>query len=144
MIDKLEAKGFDASVAARVWLEKFNTAMVSNDFDSAAALFLDDGLWRDLLAFTWNIETMDGATMIRDALREAQAVVKASDFRIAEDRTPPRVVSRAGRKVVEAIFAFETDKGLASGVQSHHVQTDLSIDTVVEKAVIKSKDESEI
>jgi cation diffusion facilitator CzcD-associated flavoprotein CzcO len=116
MIDNLESTDFDANAAARTWLEKFNTAMVSEDFDGASALFLDDGLWRDLLAFTWNIETMDGAAAIRDALGEAQAVVKATGFRIAADRTPPRVVSRAGRRVVEAIFAFETDKGLASGV----------------------------
>ena len=116
MIYNLQSTGFDASAAARTWLENFNAAMVAEDFDGLATLFLDNGLWRDLLAFTWNIETIDGAPAIRDTLRGSQAVVKASDFRIAVDRTPPRVVSRAGRKVVETIFAFETDKGLASGV----------------------------
>ena len=37
-------------------------------------------------------------------------------FRLAEDRTPPRWVNRAGVDAIEAIFCFETKTGRGSGV----------------------------
>jgi hypothetical protein len=34
----------------------FEAALQSRDAAAAAVLFLADGLWRDVLAFTWNIQ----------------------------------------------------------------------------------------
>ena len=42
-----------APEAAQAWLGRFQTALQRNDAAAAAELFLPDGLWRDLLAFTW-------------------------------------------------------------------------------------------
>jgi hypothetical protein len=36
----------------------FEAALQSHDAAVAAELFLVDGLWLDVLAFTWNIQTM--------------------------------------------------------------------------------------
>ena len=41
-------------------LETFNTAMAAGDGSAMASCFEADGYWRDLLAFTWNITTMQG------------------------------------------------------------------------------------
>ena len=40
-------------------LENLNQALVKKDPEAFASCFLDDGYWRDLLAFTWNIKTLE-------------------------------------------------------------------------------------
>ena len=101
---------------ANRWLAAFEGALANSDADGAASLFLADGHWRDLLAFTWSIRTEDGADAIREALRRTLAPTRPRDFHLPEGREAPRVVTRAGRDIVEAIFAFETELGRANGV----------------------------
>ena len=98
------------------WLANFEKAISGSDFDSLDALFHRDGHWRDLLAFTWHIQTVSGAGAIVDALKAYVASTKPSGFKTDRQRTPPRVVTRAGIEAVEAIFSFETAFGPASGV----------------------------
>lgn len=45
---------------AEDWLAAFETALHAGDVDGVAGLFLADGLWRDLLAFAWTIQTIAG------------------------------------------------------------------------------------
>ena len=45
-----------------------------------------------------------------------QATARARGFAIAEGRTPPRRVQRAGFDVIEGIFQFETEVGRGFGV----------------------------
>jgi cation diffusion facilitator CzcD-associated flavoprotein CzcO len=98
------------------WLAAFEAALQSRDAVAAAALFLADGLWRDVLAFTWNIQTMAGRPAIEATLRQTLARTKPANFHIPSRRTPPRRVSRAGTESIEAIFAFETAFGPANGI----------------------------
>jgi len=101
---------------AEGWLKAFEAALQSRDAAAAAALFLDDGLWRDVLAFTWNIQTMAGRPAIEATLRQTLARTKPANFRIPPRRTPPRRVSRAGTESIEAIFEFDTAFGPAHGI----------------------------
>ena len=105
-----------AQADAQNWLDTFAAALQSNDAVAAAALFLDDGLWRDLLAFTWTLRTMAGRTAIETALRETLARTKPTNFHFPAKRTPPRWVSRAGTDCIEAIFEFKTTFGPGHGV----------------------------
>jgi cation diffusion facilitator CzcD-associated flavoprotein CzcO len=98
------------------WLAAFEAALQSHDAAAAAELFLGDGLWRDVLAFTWNIQTMAGRPAIEATLRQTLARTKPANFRIPPRRTPPRRVSRAGTESIEAIFEVETAFGPANGV----------------------------
>ena len=59
--------------AATRWLESFSTALARRDLDAAAALFEPAGYWRDLVAFTWNIETGEGRAAIRARLERTLA-----------------------------------------------------------------------
>ena len=108
--------GVNPHDAASQWLRDFGSAAARGDADAAAALFLPDGHWRDLVAFTWHIRTVSGADDIKAALRETLSTVRPSKFRVAEKRTAPRVVTRAGVETIEALIAFETAIGQASGV----------------------------
>ena len=50
------------SVVAEVeqWLSRFDEALTQGDSAAAAELFGQDSYWRDLVAFTWNITTVEG------------------------------------------------------------------------------------
>ena len=73
-------------VAAEVdqWLASFEEALASGDSAAAADLFAQDGFWRDLVAFTWNIKTLEGPEEIRAMLDATLARVKPSDWRTTE------------------------------------------------------------
>ena len=116
MMNIAERSRANAPSEARAWLAGFDAALQAQDAVGAAALFTADGLWRDVLAFTWTIRTQAGRAAIAAALRETLARTRPRDFHIAPGRTPPRWVTRAGTDCIEAIFAFETAFGPGNGV----------------------------
>ena len=113
---------FDKTVArsekelVEQWLEQLDAALQSKDQASIASLFAPDGHWRDLIAFTWSITPSQGSNDIAALMTDKQATAKARGFAIAEGRTPPRRVQRAGIEVIEAIVQFETEVGRGFGV----------------------------
>jgi len=107
--------GLDLEAAASGWLQAFEAALAAGDA-AAAGLFAADGHWRDVLAFTWTIETANGTDAIQAALARTTESVRPAGFRLAPGRTPPRRVTRAGTAALEAIFEFTTAIGECSGV----------------------------
>src|SRR5690242_4894495 len=103
------------SVIVESWLAAFETA-VANDPGSLSELFHADCYWRDVLALTWRIVTVEGRDAVVGGLNEQVGKARPRNFRIASDRTPPRNVMRAGTDAIEAIFLFETVDGVGSGV----------------------------
>jgi putative flavoprotein involved in K+ transport len=116
MMNIADRKQATAQADAQRWLDAFDAALQARDVSAAAALFIDDGLWRDVLAFTWTIQTMTGRRAIEAALRETIVRTKPANFHIPEGRTPPRWVSRAGTECIEAIVEFETAFGPCHGI----------------------------
>jgi cation diffusion facilitator CzcD-associated flavoprotein CzcO len=113
MLDRSE----DTSLATTDrWLAEFENAMSAGDAAALEALFCADGHWRDLLAFTWHLQTVSGSTAIAGALLALASDVQARHFERDRARTPPRLVTRAGFEAVEAIFHFDTAAGKANGV----------------------------
>ena len=108
----------DATLAlvATAWLAGFEQALAARDDTSLEALLRADAHWRDLLAFTWQVETVSGAQKIAAAFRRHGADKGARGFAIDPARTPPRVVTRAGENVIEAFFRFETVCARAQGL----------------------------
>jgi len=116
MMNVVERKQTTAQADARRWLDSFSAALNAQDTAAAANLFLADGLWRDVLAFTWNIQTMSGRPAIEATLRGALARTQPANFHIPQARTPPRRIMRAGAEVIETLFDFETTSGPSAGV----------------------------
>jgi Pyridine nucleotide-disulphide oxidoreductase len=116
MMNVAERTRSNAPAEAQRWLATFEAALQAQDAAAAAALFLDDGLWRDLLAFTWNIQTMAGRAAIEATLRATLARTRSANFRIPPRRTPPRWIGRAGNECIETIFEFETALGPCHGI----------------------------
>jgi len=106
----------DGQRIATSWLEEFADALRSGDAAAAAGLFAADGHWRDVLAFTWRLQTESGAAAIEAALAATLARTQPTNFHIPAGRSPPRRVRRAGTDCIEAVFEFETAFGRANGV----------------------------
>ena len=116
MTQQINLAEIDPDAAATTWLQAFDTALTHGDTLGAARLFLPDGHWRDLVALTWHIQTMNGTAEIAATLARTVPEARPAGFRIAPHRTPPRLVTRAGTRTIEALIAFETATGQASGV----------------------------
>jgi putative flavoprotein involved in K+ transport len=116
MMNVAERKQANAPADAQSWLAHLAAALQTQDAAATAELFLPDGLWRDVLAFTWTIQTMSGRPAIETMLREALAHTKPTNFHIPAKRTPPRWVTRVGTEAIEALFEFETAFGPGAGV----------------------------
>jgi cation diffusion facilitator CzcD-associated flavoprotein CzcO len=116
MMNIADRKQSTAAADAQRWLESFETALSAQDAAAAAELFTAHGLWRDVLAFTWTIQTMAGRAAIETTLRETLARTRPVNFHIPTKRTPPRWVTRGGTENIEILFEFETAFGPANGV----------------------------
>lgn len=106
----------DISVAAQGWLDAFERGLGRPDPSTLDRLFLADSFWRDVLALSWNLQTIAGRQTIAQALATLAPKAAPADFKIAPNRAPPRWVSRAGTNTIEAIFNFETAIGRGSGI----------------------------
>lgn len=112
MLDKTD----DISVAAEAWLAQFEEALTKPDDGLLKTLFCQDSYWRDVLALSWNIQTINGADGILRELKTLARSAAPRGFAIDPDRRAPRKVLRAGTNCIEAIFKFETRVGRGSGI----------------------------
>ncbi|UGY05933.1 flavin-containing monooxygenase [Bradyrhizobium quebecense] len=112
MLDKTD----DISVAADNWLVQFEDALAGPDDVLLKPLFHPESYWRDVLALSWNIQTVNRAFAIVEELPAHARRSAPHDFRIDAERAPPRRVMRAGTSAIEAIFKFETAVGRGHGI----------------------------
>jgi putative flavoprotein involved in K+ transport len=112
MLDKTN----DVSIAAADWLAQFEKALAKPGDGALKGLFHPDSFWRDALALSWNLQTVNGATAIVKELQARAATAAPGGLRIAPGRAAPRWVIRAGTNAIEAIFKFETSVGRGSGI----------------------------
>ncbi len=64
------------------WLTTFTAALAARDTTAAATHFHDDGAWRDLLAFTWNIHTAEGPRAIAAMLDATLAATAPANWTV--------------------------------------------------------------
>ncbi|MCA0250314.1 MAG: NAD(P)/FAD-dependent oxidoreductase [Proteobacteria bacterium] len=82
------------------WLAEFASALKRSDIEGVASLFAEECYWRDLVAFTWNIATLESRSAIADMLKARLADVRPDSFKAGE---------RSGW------FTFETALGRGTG-----------------------------
>src|SRR5258707_7879889 len=112
MLDKTT----DLSIAADNWLAQFETALAARDGGGLEELFHPDSYWRDALALSWTLQTINGRDAILKTLTAQVASAAPAGFAIDPDRAPPRKVMRAGTDCIETIFKFETRTGRGDGI----------------------------
>jgi len=90
------------------WLAAFQEALTARDVDRAAGMFAATSFWRDLIAFSWNITTVEGPDGVRDLLSATLDRTDPSGFRTSEEPTEDD-------GVVSAWIEFETAVGRGRG-----------------------------
>ena len=108
-LDRSESTGVSAPQRADAWLAAFAGALAARDVDLAAGMFAARSFWRDLVAFTWNITTVEDREGVRDLLAATL------------DRTDPGALATSepateDAGVVTAWFTFETGVGRGVGL----------------------------
>ena len=83
------------------WLSRLNDALTGRDPTEAAELFAEESFWRDFVAFTWNIKTMEGPAEIADMLTSTLASTQPENWSLVGD------ASEAGG-ITEGWIGFDT------------------------------------
>ena len=83
------------------WLAHLERALAAGEAEQTLALFQTRCFWRDMVAFTWNIKTMEGKAEIAPFLLATLAHTRALNFRIEGE-------ARETNEATEARFTFET------------------------------------
>ena len=78
------------------WLDQFNAALADRDAGAVADLFTTDSFWRDLVALTWNLKTVEGREGVRDMLEHTLGRAQPGGFHATEPADRGR---RRGRGV---------------------------------------------
>src|SRR6266478_6496680 len=98
MLDRTD----DISIATENWLAQFETALTTPDDVLLKTLFHPDSYWRDVLALSWNIQTLNGADAILTELKAQARRARPAGFAIDPDRAAPRKVMRADTNTIKA------------------------------------------
>jgi cation diffusion facilitator CzcD-associated flavoprotein CzcO len=112
MLDRTQ----DISASAENWLVEFERALEQPDSRTLRPLFHPDSFWRDVLALSWNLQTLNGRDAILSELPLLAGRTLPRHFEVDPGRAPPRRASRAGTETIEAIFRFETETGRGHGI----------------------------
>ncbi len=91
------------------WLSDFDSALTAGDSEAAAALFHEESFWRDLVAFTWNLKTVEGPQEIQAMLDAQLEHIRPSNWHTTE---PPDTADG----ITTAWIAFETEAGRGNGL----------------------------
>jgi putative flavoprotein involved in K+ transport len=87
------------------WITAFSEALRGGDPASAAELFLENGFWRDLVAFTWTIKTFEGRDAITSMIAATPELAKSSGW----------AAEPGAEGAQEGFIAFETVHGRGKG-----------------------------
>ncbi|WP_335946415.1 NAD(P)/FAD-dependent oxidoreductase [Salipiger bermudensis] len=103
----------DSTVTAEVqdMLDSLNAALEEGDAQAASALFATDSYWRDLIAVTWNLKTVEGPAGVQDMLTAQLTHTKPRSFAIQKGELPGE-----DGGVITAWITFETAVGRGWGL----------------------------
>ncbi|SLN41605.1 putative oxidoreductase CzcO [Roseivivax jejudonensis] len=92
-------------------LASLNAALEAGDVAAVTALFATDSYWRDLVAVTWNLKTVEGPDGVADMLTQQLSHTRPGNFRIQDGEVPAE-----DGGVITAWITFETRAGRGWGL----------------------------
>ncbi|KAI0727069.1 FAD/NAD-P-binding domain-containing protein, partial [Fomitopsis betulina] len=116
-LDQLRASlqaDIDAQKVTAEWFAQFTSAVSAKDTRKIVDLFIPDGWWRDHLALTWEFRTFHGTAKIKRFLDDQLASFDVTDLRLRDGALLKQPYPDLA--CVQALFDFETNVGIASGV----------------------------
>jgi putative flavoprotein involved in K+ transport len=109
MTQTLDSPPLTPAQRADAWLDDFEEALRARDVARAAGMFAATSFWRDLVAFSWNITTVENPDGVADLLGATLERTDPGSFAVEE---PPEEADG----VVTAWFTFETAVGRGRGL----------------------------
>ncbi|GMM59572.1 NAD(P)/FAD-dependent oxidoreductase [Novosphingobium sp. IK01] len=91
------------------WVDDLNAALAAKDALAASSLFATTSFWRDLIAFTWNLKTVENPEGIADMLTATLPHLDAVHFTIAQEPTE-------ADGIITAWLSLETGHGRGEAV----------------------------
>ena len=76
----------DIAACAQAWLDEFERLLGRPEPAALDRLFVADSFWRDVLALSWNLQTLAGRDTIAAALAALAPKASPTGFEIAPDR----------------------------------------------------------
>ncbi|MCD2196050.1 NAD(P)/FAD-dependent oxidoreductase [Actinomycetospora endophytica] len=108
MTQTLDRPGSDVGDRVASWVSAFQDALTARDVDRAVSLFASECYWRDLVAFTWNLKTVEGTDQVADLLTTVLDNVDPTNFAVSGEAT-------SADGVDDAWLTFETAVGRGTG-----------------------------
>ncbi|WRT69343.1 uncharacterized protein IL334_006327 [Kwoniella shivajii] len=102
------AENADATEEAEAIIGRLSEVLANGDADGFADLFLEFGVWRDKLAFTWDYRTFNFKKAIRQAAGDLLPTTRAKNLRFL---TPAPKIHRpyADLSYLQIVFALDTE-----------------------------------
>lgn len=97
------------AAAAAAWLAMFSDTLAKGDIAATLELFAEDCYWRDIVAFTWNVKTMEGKPAIAAMLEATVASTRPSAWLVTS-------ASGGRSEPLQAWFTFKTNSGQGQGI----------------------------
>jgi putative flavoprotein involved in K+ transport len=97
----------DPATTLAAWAHEFGEALQAQAPDHVALLFAEDCYWRDLIAFTWTIRTLEGRAAIHDMVQARAGLVRPHGW------TTDGATEKNG--IVEGWLSFETEVASCRG-----------------------------
>lgn len=94
---------------AKDWMANFGGALNNGDVKGLLDLLDQSCCWRDLLAFTWNIKTMEGVAAIDNMLAATLGNTTPSAWQVTS-------ASKIESGAIQAWFKFKTQVGQCQGI----------------------------
>jgi putative flavoprotein involved in K+ transport len=104
-----ERAAADPQERVDAWFAAFESALHHRDITRAAGLFATTCFWRDLVAFSWNITTVENRDGVSDLLEQTLEQAAPGGFATSEPATEDG-------GIVTAWFTFETAVGRGRGL----------------------------
>ncbi|MGY1694253.1 flavin-containing monooxygenase [Geodermatophilus sp. SYSU D00814] len=109
MTQTLDAPPESPARRAADWFAALEDALRARDVERAAGLFASTSYWRDLVAFSWNITTVEHRAGVADLLTATLDRTDPSGFTVTEE-------PEEADGVTTAWFTFETAVGRGKGL----------------------------
>jgi hypothetical protein len=113
------SESIDAKKTAQDVISALNDALARKDYPGASNLFLEDnGFWRDHLATTWNLRTLQGRKNILEYLNSGTTPLTKIEIRNSPTGAPQfgPIDLWGDVKGIQCFIQFETDVGRGEGV----------------------------
>lgn len=113
-----ESTSADPAVVANKIVESINTSLQREDTKAIAALFLEDGYWRDHLALSWDMHTLKGRDKISSFLAQQCPLKKVEIDRSTPYRSPQLGAfdGTGDVKGIQFFITFTSETGSGQGV----------------------------